>query len=1129
MSKKLFTPKLLVAILASLSASAYQHDAFAQVAEQHTENAEDEQELAPVEVTASQLSTDEKGKEEVFRKNVSNLYLGKKELERYRIDSAGDILKGLNGVYNMNSRTAGGAITPNIRGVTGKGRIPVTIDGTEQTVDVWLNNYGVGDRNYVDPALFRSIAVEKSPAMTRGMKSGVGGSIAIRTIEPDDIIPEGQSWGLQFKAEGSNNSVQPQGDLSNYLGKDYRQVGGTADGAGGGTDWATGQMSPFSVILDDIPQPRQKTGANNFKLGGDKSLMLAGAFKTDYTDGLIAYSHRKKGNYFSGKNGAEGYLNNPVYKQDECGIDCLQPEAFIPNMARMFKPGQEVLNSNTETKTLLLKNNWHLPDNQKIGLQFMQNDIRFGEINPFQMTWVLGMAEYNPHSNFTPQQVQNIDSHIKSNTYKLSYEWKPENNSWIDLEANLWRTQTRSDRHQSGGMSLAVAQPDPVYDAWHYCNVRHQLPPSATWASDCNAVGAVWGFTKDTTKEQLLANHWVKNEDGKQNIISGALQHTKVTRDGLDISNRFKLSDTLNLTLGADIQRETLKEKNMIINGADMFNILGMTTQLASLAGPRGGKRQEWGINMGLNWQATDRLNIQAGVRYHNFKAEDTAMAEQRANRNPAYGFGAGAESYTAGITLPYFEIIPDSEKELIAALTELKTTGANAFRDPNFDWLAYRELRKEVEKRFNIDLAFRDPVVSAYQHGHGKDTDPSTGKNYIKHPEKLVHYRLAKQNYIPFKNGKLDASANSIYADMFDEKISNPQGKEGEYYKYIMHPIDTFYPSYEEEKNSPYDSIPSRSITDLDNAGSEPKSLVKKITNEERWAEPEKMRGHAWAPMIAMTYRLGDNHQIFARYAQMTRFPSIYEATSSAVGGLISQPTTPGLDLKPERSLSWEVGYGFNFAPYIEGLKMGDVRLTYFNNTIKNVLDTTADRRITQYDKKLTRGLELQTRVDTGKYFASLGATYRLKQETCDADTAMMHDMYRRRIPDCIEGGFGATRFYQALQPKYSINAELGARLLDQKLELGVRGIYHSGVNTKQYQTLVAQGLDGVFITTGKPYHWRPQLIVDLYGRYQVNKTLAINVGVTNLTNRYFLDPMSNVPTPGPGRTVTLGMQAQF
>ena len=188
-------------------------------------------------------SADQKGADDVYYKNVSNAYVGKEYLERYRVQSAGDVLKGLNGVYNMNTRTAGGAITPNIRGITGKGRIPVTVDGTEQTIDVWMNNYGVGDRNYLDPALFRSIAVEKSPALTRGVKSGVGGAMSIRTIEPSDIIPEGRNWGIEVKTEFSGNTVAQKNDLRQFLGRDYRTlspIGATADGVSGMPDVLTG-------------------------------------------------------------------------------------------------------------------------------------------------------------------------------------------------------------------------------------------------------------------------------------------------------------------------------------------------------------------------------------------------------------------------------------------------------------------------------------------------------------------------------------------------------------------------------------------------------------------------------------------------------------------------------------------------------------------------------------------------------------------------------------------------------------------------------------------------------------------------------------------------------------------------
>ena len=115
------------------------------------ENTSESNALDSVTVRAKRLTRDEKGEAQQYSKNVSNAYLGKEYLERYQTDAAGDVLKGLNGVYNMNTRNAGSAITPSIRGISGKGRIPVTIDGTEQTVDVWMNNYGIADRNYVDP------------------------------------------------------------------------------------------------------------------------------------------------------------------------------------------------------------------------------------------------------------------------------------------------------------------------------------------------------------------------------------------------------------------------------------------------------------------------------------------------------------------------------------------------------------------------------------------------------------------------------------------------------------------------------------------------------------------------------------------------------------------------------------------------------------------------------------------------------------------------------------------------------------------------------------------------------------------------------------------------------------------
>lgn len=1131
MEKQHFKLKILVVMIGSaIAQAAWAADT------PETQTPQSEATLNSIEVTAKRLSSDQKGEAAVFSKNVSNVYAGREYLERYRVDSAGDILKGLNGVYNMNTRTAGGAITPNIRGVSGKGRIPVTIDGTEQTVDVWLNNYGVGDRNYVDPALFRSIAVEKSPALTRGMKSGVGGAIAIRTIEPEDIIPEGKKWGVEIKSEFSNNTTKPKNELGKYLGHpDYRTLpgGATADGAGGGMDPFTGGWSPYALVLDGATPPKNKSSSDNFKFSGDKSVMVSAAFKTDLTDGLAAYSYRSKGNYFAGKRGAEGYLNNPIYDND-CALDgsnaatCKSSGSFIPNMAKIYKPGDEVFNSNTETKTLLLKNNWYLPDNQKISLQYMRNDITFGEINPFQTAWELNFDEANQQfPKEPPRQVPGIASHIKSDTYKLGYEYKPQDNPWLDVQANIWRTRTRSTRHQSGGMSLAANLQDPLYDAWRWCNVRGRVSPSMDWANSCDDVRAGYGFTPDTTEEEIIAQSWLNSDpDLKKQlaVISGAEQNTLVTRTGADISNRIKLRDNLSMTVGADVQYEKLDENTTIINSQDMFNMYGMVTGLAAMAGPRSGKRREWGANLSFDWQPTDRLNIQAGLRYHRFRASDESLARERANRNPRYAAGGGADSYIVGMMLPYAQLIENPEeladtRELLRLQAAWTATG-NQVPSP------------ENEEYSNAEIAYKSKYgdYSTFRMLYGVDKNGKVaGLLGINSLSDAVLYRTHDQ-YIPFVNGKPASGAVVISPEMYNEKISNPQGQQGDYYKYMIGPLlqpisDSDY-THEKNNGQPIDYVRSTESP----FESVPYYVTKPITEEEKWQKPQDLRGSAWAPMLAVSYDLTDNSRIFARYAQMTRFPSLYEVTATSMsGGLIDSAVTPEFNLKPERSRSYELGYAFNFTPYWQRLRFGDVRLTWFNNSIKNVLDTTDDKRIIQYDKKITRGLELQSRIDTGRYFASFGATYRLKQVTCDRDLAFSYDLYMRRVPECIEGGFGATRFYQALQPKYSLNLDVGTRLLGERLELGMRGIYHSGVETKQYDRLIAQGMGDVFTTTGKPYQWRPVFLTDVYGRYNFNKNLSMNFGVTNLTNRYYLDPMSNVPTPGPGRTVTLGIKGKF
>lgn len=909
-------------------------------------NTEQQKELNTI-VVHGKRSADQKGADDVYYKNVSNAYVGKEYLERYRVQSAGDVLKGLNGVYNMNTRTAGGAITPNIRGITGKGRIPVTIDGTEQTIDVWMNNYGVGDRNYLDPALFRSIAVEKSPALTRGVKSGVGGAMSIRTIEAGDIVPEGQKFGFQLKTEFANNRTRPANNLNQWLGwEDYRTLplGATADGAGGGSDPITGQQSPQALVVDNFTPPQHKSGRDNWRFGGDRSYMAAAAFKTELSDGLAAYSYRNKGNYFAGRKGAEGYLNNPVYDLQKCydeggsDFNCKNSATFIPNMARIYHPGVEVLNSNTETKTLLLKNNWHLPGSHRLGWQYMRTDVRFGEINPFHTTYVMNMEEHNETNRpkeLSPQ-AQSIDSTIRTDTYKLGWAWKPENSRWVDLQANLWRIKTNSTRHQSGGMDLSSARPDPFYDVWYWCTQRGRIPPEhVDNYSSCNDLMNDFGVN-GLTKEQVLA--MTPNDNGQFRVISGAEQKTRVSRTGFDISNRFRLRDRLSMTLAADYQKEKLAEEVEIVNSQDLFNLAGMVTGMTKLAGPRGGERREWGTNLVFDWQAADRLKISAGIRYHNFRGFDTALAEGRARRDPRYQAGDGTQHYADGAYLPYFELAGDQERRDWNVVAEQLR---QAYQSGDAAAIAAAVQAEQAHgARYHLlkyyDGSYRtDGYVYIGNDGRAYFDGRFGGVNEA---QNQPLYRV-RPVYVPFVNGKLDSGALPQhfhdFVSNYQEKVTNPQGLHGTHYRYwagVGNPIDCI----RSDAASCLAHNLSGKVTNFqvgypeygDDTGLGLKIIGRHYTEEQYWAQPKPIRAHAWAPTIAVSYDLTDNSRLFVRYAQMSRFPSVYEVGSFyndvAYAGM---PKAPNFRFKPERSRSWEIGYSFNFAPYWSRLRAGDMR----------------------------------------------------------------------------------------------------------------------------------------------------------------------------------------------------------
>lgn len=1028
------------------AASAIAHDQISEASAATTKTMQ--------EVTVSgERTRDEKGHDGVYDKNITTVYQDREQLQRFQATNPGDVFKGMNGVYSMDTRGSQ-SITPNIRGLSGEGRVPLTIDGTEQSTNIWLHFFGAGNRSYADPAMFRSIEVEKGPSLSRGIKSGVGGAVNIRTIEPGDIIAEGKNFGIELKADTSSNSIKPGFDAASIYGQDYRNI--------------PGAVRTGSSVTAASGTPREKNSGDNFNFD-THSGMITIAGRNEMTDFLASYSKRTQGNYFAGKKNADKYAGHDY-------LDKTSTDSFIPNLTKLYYPGDEVFNTASENKTTLIKNNWHLSNAQKIGFSFMRNDMNFGETTPgsslLMMEWRESFEHQNPNANFSNTQryvFEKPHSEMKVDRYKLDYEIKPEYSKWLNLEASLWHTKTSGTRYQTGISPYMIDVDDDTLNKLKlYDLIIGNSPPGMDWSS------------------------WLPSHDGT--IIARGRQWTSHDRTGLDLSNQIKLAGNLQLMLGINYQREKLNdrvEQTKLNLGSGGIGIDGNTMHASTdFFGPRSGERKEYSATMNLSYQPTPWLTLTAGTRYMRYTGKDTAKAKY-----------SGAARKKKGVNLEYGEAINSTD---LAKFYDLSGKYANANSAvTQADWDAYisggvttpaMQARLDASKAFDAFKGGRETWVPGFD------------------GNKNLYWK--NNAYLPLVSGKPDSSKNPFAQGELDVNAM----------------VDgTLWQSQDPSGQKVPKIIPI-----------EEKEIYEQLDASQSWENSTDQSGHAWSPVLSATAKIGNFGTGFVRYAQITRFPSIYELSSSSVvdgAGTLGTMAVDGAS-KPERSTNFEIGYAHSLTQFFPNLALADARISYYNTEIKDYIDRTAYADTIQFDKKKTSGIELQSRFDSGRFFGGLGGTYRLKQELCDKDFASSMDPFYNRIPTCMDGGFPGTYSGSSLQPKYSINIELGTRLLNERLQIGWRGTYHTGAENKQLNKLLASGakasngtsIQNVWFRGGRDaLYWKSVILHDLYAQFQVNKNVSLNMNIVNLTDQYYMDPMSKNVMPAPGRTITAGMTIKF
>ncbi|CDG88715.1 TonB-dependent receptor domain-containing protein [Xenorhabdus bovienii] len=922
---------------------------------------------------------DEASHDAVYDKDISNIYIGKEQIERYKGASPADLIKGAVGVYSGDARNSG-ALDINIRGIQGQGRIPVTIDGTEQAITVGRGYNGANNRNYIDPNLISSIEIEKGPSLNRNVKGSIGGAVVIKTLTIDDVVPKGETFGINTKLETSSNSVRER-KPSLALGQDYRDV----------PDFIQNGVEA-DPELKITPHSSKDNKFPGFK---DNAFRVALGTRQEYFDLMLAYSYRRQGNYFAGKGGAHRY-DEPITAADTELMNGYKTtlDPYLPFAARIYRPGNEVPNTSSEMRSVLIKNTWCLTDDQALQLGFRNTHMEFGDIMPSRLGWV------KAEDNAVPQWPL---ANVHQQAVNLTYKWQAADNPYIDFDMNLWTTRTTSNTNTAGGYPRTPVERDYSWDNGSGVKASH-----------------IDGSLIDTAKTNAQNNRW-----------------------GVDISNKFTLASSLDLTLMGNFQREHLDSN-------DGYNPLNMYFFQSPA---RKGQRQEINLAFNFDWRPTSWLALSAGAKRVSYWSKDDFLNERRAARDARYR----NNSETTGHQISYYRTMTERE----AYIKQKKLSKMS------------REERTEYFKVKTGDITSRD------------------GQQ-----RKMVRQEV--DWLYNSSNGQLNKSDNPYFNGQLDmqEKIIDPMtGKEGYKYEY--------------------------------GSGVDANGIRREIPDADPWEPASKRKDHAWAPTFSATAYVTDDFRIYTRYAEAVRMPSIFEDT---VGFSGNKGNRVGQKFKPERAKTTEVGFVYDFSQLVDAERHADIKMSYYNIVIENVFDRDNTYEFSQMDKQKLAGLELQARYDNGSFFTDMGLTYNLKNKVCDNNSSLrMNSLNRYDIPECIDGGFAGGYLRTSIQPRYSANLTVGGRLFDEKLELGSRMLYHSKAENKDEKWLMETLPDVYKGQSNNPMRWNPVLTVDAYVSYQITPTLSMELTGTNLTNRYYLDPLTRSMIPAPGRTFKLSITSQF
>ncbi|ELZ9636481.1 TonB-dependent receptor [Proteus mirabilis] len=1013
----LFHKRTLVSMIVSLS--LFSLNSYSKTKDNTTD-------LGQIQV-ADNLEKDQQGYAQVYEKDVANIYLGKALIERYQGVSPADLFKSAIGVYSGEARN-GGALDPNIRGIQGQGRIPVTVDGTEQAITVYRGYSGASNRNYIDSNLISSIYIEKGPSLNPNIKTGIGGGVAIKTLDIRDIVPIGESFGINFKGDISNNATGYKDIYTNMI-EEYRY-------------YPKFYQQNAYIIDPALEITPKKSKIENFQ---DYSFRLGVGFDKEKFNLLFAYAIREKGNYFAGKRNVEEYskvdeqLLNSVYIMD--GKRHFEP--YLPFIAHIYRPGNEVPNTSNRNRSFLVKGTLFPQQTHRFSINYRYTDLLFGDIMPSRLSWVRyqeNLVNQWPLANITQQ------------AGILTYQYKPEDKK-TDLLLRLWGNLTLGHTNTRGG--------------------KPREPKMVDFRASRNTR---WDPSIDT------------------GFLDTASLYQDNNRYGVDFSSLFKLSPQFSISFSGQYQLEKLDSHELELPMGFDFVTEG-----------RAGQRHEVNLALATDWKPLPWFAMNIGGKYHYYHLTDTFLNNKRKNRVKNYEKTAPIRGYL----ISYRRVLTPEEYLLYRAVNKIDV---DTLPDELKNYRNSAELSKKIRDFQQADLVYPEggalleeikeqivrPYLQRIQHDmeHEDFLRNNHGKMQIKRA-KAIPMKREFSLWLFDENGVLLKSKNILLNGFLDMEEKVPHPVTGELvYRFEKDVINPQAFSLSEDIQDPYA------------------------------LEPSYQHG-AFSPLISATLYANDMVRFYGRYTEQLRLPNLFEDTSGFSG---SKARYYGFKLKPERAKSSEFGVVVDFTHWLNIERHADIKINYFKTNIENVFDRDANWQIRQLEKQILEGVELQARFDNGFIFFDTALVYSHKNKVCDENAFYELDASGLSgIKNCMTGGYPGGFLRTSMQPKYSVNLHLGTRWLNDKLELGSRWLYSSEVENKDEKWLKENLPNSYFGINNNPMRWAKVFTIDAYATYQYSPNLSFEITGSNLLNEYYIDPLTRSGMPAPGRSLRLGVTAQF